>query len=93
MLCARTPKLAERGLKNTAGGSVWRARSGVPIDLSTSDVYFFCLSSTRHRKVVRNPQATEGEREVVVKPNTAGGSVGLARCRHQKVVQNPHCPS
>ena len=26
--------------------------------------------------------------EVVVKPNTAGGSVGRARCRHRKVVQN-----
>ena len=26
--------------------------------------------------------------EVVVKPNTAGGSVGWARCRHRKVVQN-----
>ena len=30
---------------------------GVPIDLSTPDV--FCLSSNRHRKVVQNPQATE----------------------------------
>ena len=28
------------------------------------------------------------EGEVVVKPNTARGSVGQARCRHQKVVQN-----
>ena len=38
-----------------------------------------CLSSTRHRKVVQNPQVTERERgvgRVVVKPNTAGGSVG-----------------
>ena len=26
---------------------------------------------------------------MVVKPNTAGGSVGRARCRHQKVVQSP----
>ena len=25
-----------------------------------------------------------------VKQNTAGGSVGRARCRHQKVVKNPH---
>ena len=27
---------------------------------------------------------------MVVKPNTAGASVGRARCRHQKVVQNPY---
>ena len=37
-----------------------RAGSGVPMDLSKPDV--FCLSSTRHRKVVQNPQATERER-------------------------------
>ena len=42
---------------------------GVPIDLSTPDV--FCLSSNRHPE-------SPGHREerVVVKPNTAGGSVG-----------------
>ena len=59
---------------------------GMPIDLSTPDV--FCLSSTRHRKVVQSPQSTEsgGGGGVVVKPNTAGGS----GCRHRKVVQNPH---
>ena len=27
---------------------------------------------------------------MVVNLNTAGGSVGRARCRHRKVVQNPH---
>ena len=53
-------------------------------------VVFFCMSSTRHRKVVQNPQATGRGEEVVVKPNTAGGSMGRARCRHRKVVQNPH---
>ena len=79
MFCARTLKLAERGVKNTAGGSVGRARSGVPMDVSTPDV--FCLSSNRHRKMYQNPQATE-RREVVVKLNAAGGS----GCRHRKVV-------
>ena len=36
--CGRSPghnKLAEREVKNTAGGSVGWARSGMPIDLST----------------------------------------------------------
>ena len=96
----------ERRAKNTAGGGLCGVRraitcfapavktllghsSGVPIDLSTPEV--FCLSSTRHRKVVQNPQATErGWGEVVVKPNTAGGSMGRARFRHRKAVQNPH---
>ena len=52
--------------KHTAG-----ALGGVPMELPTSD--FFCLSSTRPRKVVQNTQATQRQREVV-KPNTAGGS-------------------
>ena len=43
----------------------------------------FCLSSTRHRKVVQNPKTTE-RGEVVIKPNTAGGSVGRARCTIEK---------
>ena len=66
--CPRTTKLTEKRVKNTArcvwggegGGSVGSARSVVPKDLSTPDV--FCFSSTRHRKVVPNPQATERER-------------------------------
>ena len=52
MFCPRAPKLTEKRVKNTAG-----ALGGVPIVLSTPDV--FCLSSTRHRKVVQNPQAIE----------------------------------
>ena len=31
-----------------------------------------------------------GGGEMLAKPNTAGSSVGRARCRHRKVVQNPH---
>ena len=42
-----------------------------------------------HRRVDQNSWVTErGGGEVVVKPNTAGGSVGRARWRHRKVVQN-----
>ena len=77
------PNIFFPAVKNTAG-----ALGGVPINLSMLDV-FFCLSSTRHRKVVQNPQATK-RGGVFVKPNTAGGSVGRARCRHRKVVQNTH---
>ena len=54
--------------KTTAG-----VLGGVPIDVSTPDV--FCLSFNRYRKVVQNPQVTDSEGGVVVKPNTAGGSV------------------
>ena len=54
-----------------------------------------------NREVLQNPhsvpQSKSGpespghrEGEVVIKPNTAGGSVGRAWCRHRKVVQNPH---
>ena len=64
MFCARTPKLAERGMKNIAGGF-----GGAGLQWGADRFIYarrFCLSSTRHRKVVQNPQATEREREVVV---------------------------
>ena len=77
MYCAE-PQACREGSKNTAWGSVGRARSGVPKDLSTPDV--FCLSSTRHRKVVQNPQATE-KREVVQKNKHCWGlGVSPSKC-------------
>ena len=39
MFCARTPKIAERRVKTLLGDSMGRARSGVPMDLSTPDVF------------------------------------------------------
>ena len=52
-------RLAEREVKNTAGGSVGRARGGVPIYLSTRrrPTFFGGLNSIRHRKVVQDPHS------------------------------------
>ena len=49
-------------------GSQWGAHRFISPDV-------FCLSSTRHHKVVAKSPGHREER-VVVKPNTAGGSVG-----------------
>ena len=64
-----------------------RARSGVPMDLSTPDVLLLKFlppsksgpESPGHR-----------EREKYCKTKHCWGSVGRARCRHGKVVQNPY---
>ena len=53
--------LVRRGTKMFCPSRKKHCSVGVPIDLSTPDV--FCLSSTRHRKIVQNHQATKRERE------------------------------
>ena len=80
-------------IKTLLGHSV-----GVPIDLSTPNVFMleFHPPSKSGPKFPGRQREREREREieieieVVIKPNTAGGSVGRARRRHRKVVQNPH---
>ena len=52
MFCTRTPKLSERGVKNTAGGF-----GGAGLQWGVDRfIYVSCLSSTSHRKVVQSPR-------------------------------------
>ena len=62
---------------------------GVPIDLSKPDVFLLEFHPPS-KSGPESPGHREGGGGVVVKPNTARGSVGRAQCRHRKVVQNPH---
>ena len=85
--CPRTPcptrvkKFFDPAVKNTAGALGGGA---------DRFIYARQLLLEFHLPSKSGPES-QGHREgeVVVKPNTAGGSVGRARCRHRKVVQNP----
>ena len=86
MFCPRTPKLTEKRVKYTAG-----MFGGVGLQWGADRFIYARRFLLEFHPPLKSGPESPGHREgeVVVKPNTAGGSVGWAWCCHRKVVQNP----